>query len=70
MSEVLFLDSDAIASQLFERFRQVDRIPENNGCNHQVESTGPVLLIFVGSIAHLSQLIVADRARHTTVALG
>ena len=61
--EVLFLDGDAIASQLLDRFCQVNRIPENNSRDHQVESTGPVLLIFVGSIADLSQLIVADRTR-------
>lgn len=60
MSEILFLNSHTIASQLLNGFCQIDGVPENNRCDHQIESTGSILLIFVGSITDFSQLVVAD----------
>ena len=53
-AQVLFFDFHPLVLKGLYRFSQVDRVPENNGRNHQIESTGPIALIFVGTVSDLA----------------
>ncbi len=41
---------------------EVDGIPERDGCCDQVESAGPVTLVFEGAVSYLAQAVEEDGA--------
>lgn len=55
MREKGFVEIGRLCSQGVDGALQVDGIPQDDGSAEQIESTGPVTLIFKGSIAHFSQ---------------
>jgi hypothetical protein len=48
MLEQLLFDHHSLAPQLLNRCLQIHRIPQYNRSRYQCQSTGSILLIFIG----------------------
>ena len=54
MGELLWRNGHPLLLQFLNRSCQFQRVPENNGRYHEVQSTGPIALIFVGAVSNLA----------------
>ena len=57
MPDEILPDGLAPLSEHLKGTLQIDGIPEDNGSHHQVEPTGPVVLVFKTPVPHLAKTI-------------
>ena len=62
MLEILLFDLNPFVLECFYCFSQVHGIPQDNRCHHQIESTGPIALILVGTVSDLAKAVGEDRS--------
>jgi len=60
MLEIFLIDGDPLSLQRLNSLRNVNRVPENNCCNHQIQRTSAVALIFVGAVSYLPKPVETD----------
>ena len=53
---------DLSFSESLDRTFEVDGIPERNGCCDQVESAGPMPLVFEGPVPYFAEAVEEDGA--------
>ncbi len=58
--EVLVGDVVSPAPELFDCPLYVDSVPERNRGAQNIEAAGPVHLVFIGAVAHLTETIEED----------
>ena len=54
MLKMFLIDGNSLLFKGLNRFRNVNRIPQDNCCDHEIQCTGTMALIFVGAISYLT----------------
>ena len=70
MGEQIVGDVFPFSSQRADGFFEIDRVLQNDGGNHQVETTCAMALIFVGAVADFAESMETDGPGQGVVCLA